>query len=305
MPRPSPSRRTVHIPVMLHEVLDQLAITPELTIVDGTLGAGGHSQKILQLMGQQGRLIGLDRDPSMIDRAAQVVTGPNVSLHQCSYAQMGEVLDELHIPQVDRVLLDLGLSSDQLADPRRGFGFDTSGPLDMRFDTTSGRSAADLLQRATPAELEQIFTEYGEEKAAAQIAAAIAERNRSRQPVQTADQLVQLVEKVTGPSGKAKSPSVARIFQSLRIAVNRELDQLETFLHTILPERLKVGGRAVIITFHSIEDRMVKEAFRDSTRWNNLTRKPLAPTPSEVRVNPRSRSAKLRVAERSPHVAQP
>ncbi len=299
MPRPSPSRRTVHVPVMLHEVLNSLAIIPNLTIVDGTLGAGGHSQQILKTMNNQGQLIGLDRDQSMLDRAAQVVSGESVSLHQCSYAQLNDVLDELKIEQVDRVLLDLGLSSDQLADPQRGFGFDTKGTLDMRFDTTTGRSVAELLRSGSVDELSQIFSEYGEEKAAARIAEAIVKRSRSGNSIQTADQLVELVNEVTGPSKKTKSPSVARVFQALRIAVNSELDQLDTFLKSVLPNRLRSGGRVVVMTFHSLEDRMVKEAFRDSTTWNNLTRKPLTPTPSEIRMNPRSRSAKLRFAERN------
>lgn len=298
MPRPTPSRRTVHVPVMLHEVLEQLAIQPHLTILDGTLGAGGHSSHILKAMNTHGRLIGLDRDQSMIDRASQVVKGPNVSLHQASYANIETILDSLEIPHFDRVLLDLGLSSDQLADANRGFGFDTSGTLDMRFDETQGQSAADFLQIASEAEIETVLTKYGEDKAAASIANEIHKQRRSGNPIRSADQLVELVERVTGPTTKKKSPSVARVFQALRITVNRELDQLETFLSEILPTRLSVGGRAVMITFHSLEDRMVKEAFRNSDVWNNLTRKPLAPTPSEVRNNPRSRSAKLRVAER-------
>ncbi len=299
MPRPSPSNRTVHIPVMLHEVLTQLAIQPGLNIVDGTLGAGGHSQHILKAMNHQGQLIGLDRDQSMLDRAAQVVSGPNVSLHQCSYAELETVLDTLELETVDRVLLDLGLSSDQLADPQRGFGFDTSGPLDMRYDTSTGSPAKDLMLTASTEELTQIFSEYGDERDADKIAAEIVKRRKAARAIETADQLVELVHSVTGPTSQKKSPSVARVFQGLRIAVNRELDQLEQFLTEVLPQRLSPGGRAVIITFHSIEDRMVKDAFRNKEVWNNLTRKPLAPTPSEVRMNPRSRSAKIRVAERA------
>lgn len=297
MPRPTPSRRTVHIPVMLREVLDQLAIEPGIIIVDGTVGAGGHSQRILSAMNQQGQLIGVDRDQSMLDRAAQVVSAPNVSLHQGSYAQLGEVLDQLQIEKVDRVLLDLGLSSDQLADPERGFGFDTSGTLDMRFDKSSGQSVAEFLQSASATDIAAAIQSFGEDPDSDRIAEAIV-RRRSSNPVVTADQLVELVESVTGESSKRKSPSVARVFQALRIVVNQELEQLDRFLKTVLPERLKPGGRIVIITFHSLEDRMVKEAFRDDSVWHNLTRKPIPPTPSEIRNNPRSRSAKIRVAER-------
>lgn len=298
MPRPTPSRRTVHVPVMLHEVLEHLAIQPPLIIVDGTVGAGGHSQHILKMMKSQGQLIGLDRDQSMLDRAAQVVHGPLVSLHQSSYAELDRILDELKIHQVDRVLLDLGLSSDQLVDPERGFGFDTQGSLDMRFDTRTGQSVKQLLRTATEAEMEEIFRTYGEDKNSARIASALVARRQSRQPIETANQLVDLVTSVAPSTGAKKSPSVVRVFQALRIAVNRELDQLQTFLSEVLPQRLRSGGRTVMITFHSLEDRLVKEAFRDEQIWNNLTRKPLSPTASEVRMNPRSRSAKLRVAER-------
>lgn len=298
MPRPARSRRTVHVPVMLHEVLEQLDITPGLTILDGTVGAGGHSQHILKRMNDQGHLIGVDRDQTMLDRAAKALSGPTVSLHQASYAEAERILDDLGIEQVDRVLLDLGLSSDQLADQNRGFGFDTSGPLDMRFDVSQGVSARELLSQSTQAELVEIFKSYGDEKHAEVIATAIVHRNKEQTSIQTADELVELIESTVGTSGQRKSPSVVRVFQALRIAVNREIEQLQTFLDQILPQRLKGGGRVVIITFHSLEDRMVKEAFRDSSIWSNLTRKPLAPTPSEIRNNPRSRSAKIRVAER-------
>lgn len=298
MPRPARSLRTVHVPVMLHEVLEQLDITPGLTILDGTVGAGGHSQHILKQMNHQGRLIGIDRDQTMLDRAAKVLSGPTVSLHQASYAEAERILDDLGIEQVDRVLLDLGLSSDQLADQDRGFGFDTSGPLDMRFDVSQGVSAWELLSQSTQAELVEIFKSYGDEKHAEVIATAIVRRNKEQTSIQNADELVEVIETTVGTSGQRKSPSVVRVFQALRIAVNRELEQLQTFLDEILPQRLKSGGRAVIITFHSLEDRMVKEAFRDSSIWSNLTRKPLPPTPSEIRNNPRSRSAKIRVAER-------
>jgi 16S rRNA (cytosine1402-N4)-methyltransferase len=291
------SERTVHVPVLLHEVLEQLDLHPGLTIVDGTIGAGGHSQKILQRMDPSSRLIGLDRDTSMLARAAQVVAGPQVTLRKTSYAQLGEILDEMGIDQVDRVLLDLGLSSDQLADPDRGFGFDTTGPLDMRFDVSRGKPAAELLQTLEESELERIFREYGEETESARLAQEIVAARKRRQPIRTADELKQLIERLI-PVSHQKSHPATRIFQALRIAVNRELDQLETFLNDVLPTRLRPGGRALIITFHSLEDRLVKQAFREATLWDTLTRKPIVATPSEVRWNPRSRSAKLRVAVR-------
>ncbi|WP_437229036.1 16S rRNA (cytosine(1402)-N(4))-methyltransferase RsmH [Planctomicrobium sp. SH661] len=295
------SERTVHVPVMVHEVLDQLDLKPGLTIVDGTLGAGGHSQKILQQMDATSRLIGLDRDATMLARAAEVVKGPQVTIRQTSYAKLDRILDELGIDQVDRVLLDLGLSSDQLADPERGFGFETSGHLDMRFDSSRGIPAGELLRTAPEEELERIFREYGEDPEAKRLAQEIVSDRKRGRVVTTALALKLLVERLT-PVMKNKSHPATRIFQALRIAVNGELEQLETFLHEVLPRRLRPEGRVLVITFHSLEDRLVKQAFRETTTWENLTRKPIVATPSEVRWNPRSRSAKLRVASRkTPH----
>lgn len=289
------SERTVHLPVMVHEVLQQLELTAGLTIVDGTIGAGGHSQEILKQMDPTCRLIGLDRDPDMLARAAQVVTGPRVVLRQASYSELDRILDELQLPTVDRVLLDLGLSSDQLADMERGFGFETAGTLDMRFDRTTGNTVAELLATADANELERIFRDYGEEPQARRIVQEIVARRQRGRPLTRADELKQLVEQVVG-TGPGKSHPATRVFQALRIAVNQELAHLETFLNDVLPRRLHRGGRAVIITFHSLEDRLVKQAFRKVATWDNLTRKPIVATPSEVRWNPRSRSAKLRVA---------
>ncbi|HWL08614.1 MAG TPA: 16S rRNA (cytosine(1402)-N(4))-methyltransferase RsmH [Planctomicrobium sp.] len=268
-----------------------------LTIVDGTVGAGGHSQQILKKIDAESRLIGLDRDPAMLARAAQVLDDPRVSLRQSSYAELKPVLEELNINKVDRVLLDLGLSSDQLADAERGFGFDTTGPLDMRFDVTQGIPVAELLATADGEELEAIFTDYGEETESRRLTEQIIAA-RSQGGIRTAGDLKTLVERVVGTPAKGKSHPATRIFQALRIAVNRELEQLDTFLKQILPDVLNDGGLALIITFHSLEDRLVKQAFRESELWENITRKPLTATPSEVRWNPRSRSAKLRVAKR-------
>jgi len=291
------SSRTVHVPVMVREVLSQMQLESGLTIVDGTVGAGGHSQQILKKIDAESRLIGLDRDPAMLARAAQVLDDPRVSLRQSSYAELKPVLEELNINKVDRVLLDLGLSSDQLADAERGFGFDTTGPLDMRFDVTQGIPVAELLATADGEELEAIFTDYGEETESRRLTEQIIAA-RSQGGIRTAGDLKTLVERVVGTPAKGKSHPATRIFQALRIAVNRELEQLDTFLKQILPDVLNDGGLALIITFHSLEDRLVKQAFRESELWENITRKPLTATPSEVRWNPRSRSAKLRVAKR-------
>lgn len=302
MPRPSRpagQQRTVHVPVMLREILHWLELGPGLTVLDGTVGAGGHSQHILKSLGPTGRLVGLDRDPTMLQRAAQVVAGENVTLKQSSYAQADAVLDELQIPQVDRILLDLGLSSDQLADQDRGFGFDVGGGLlDMRFDQSQGKPAAELLRQLSVQELQRIFEEYGEERQARPIAEAIHDRSRRGEPVQTASELAALIEHVVRSRGKSDSHPATRVFQALRIAANRELEQLETFLSDVAPRRLKPGGRIVLITFHSLEDRIVKQFLRETQTWDTLTPKPVAPTPSEIRLNPRSRSAKLRAAVR-------
>ncbi|SFJ17211.1 16S rRNA (cytosine(1402)-N(4))-methyltransferase RsmH [Planctomicrobium piriforme] len=291
------SERTVHVPVMVREVLAQMEFEPGLTIVDGTVGAGGHSQQILKKMDPTSRLIGLDRDPAMLARAGQVLQDPRAVLVQSSYAELDKVLDELGIEQVDRVLLDLGLSSDQLADPERGFGFDTTGPLDMRFDTSTGVSAAELLETSESEQLQAIFTAYAEEPEARRIAEEIVAQRRRGASVTLASELKALVERIVGVA-KGKSHPATRVFQALRIAVNRELDQLEVFLHDVLLRRLRANGRALVITFHSLEDRLVKQAFREADLWDTLTRKPMTAAPSEVRWNPRSRSAKLRVARR-------
>ncbi len=294
----SGKRRTVHVPVMLREVLQALDLHPGLWVVDGTVGAGGHSQRILSMIQPGGHLIGLDRDATMLARARQVVSGEDVTLRQTSYSELDAVLDELGHPQVDRVLLDLGLSSDQLADEERGFGFQTEAPLDMRFDLQQGESVQDLLRRISVEDLSQLLQEYGDESQSRRLAEAILKQSDQRQ-MNTASDLRTCIESVLGSRHKGSHPAT-RIFQALRIAVNRELEHLEHFLDDVLPRRLSAGGVAAIITFHSIEDRMVKLAFRDASRWEMLTRKPLVPSPSEVRLNPRCRSAKLRVVRRNP-----
>ncbi|MFO1007391.1 MAG: 16S rRNA (cytosine(1402)-N(4))-methyltransferase RsmH [Planctomycetaceae bacterium] len=289
---------SVHLPVLLHEVLDQLDLRPGLTVVDGTVGAGGHSSKIAPRIAPGGQLIGLDRDPMMLAFAAQKLEGLNATLIQSSYAELAEVLKSHGLTHIDRLLVDLGLSSDQLADRERGFGFAAGGPLDMRFDTRSGISAAEFLRTAPADEIARVFREWGEEPAAEPLAQAIV-GSRKFDPVETAADLVAIVERVLKirDSNQGSHPAT-RVFQALRIHVNRELDQLTRFLDTVLPQALRPGGRAVVITFHSIEDRIVKQAFRDSEVWENLTKKPIIATPTEVRLNPRSRTAKLRCVVR-------
>ncbi len=296
---PSPSPSAHHIPVLLREVLDALDLEPGLTVVDGTLGAAGHSQHILKRIGPEGLLIGLDRDPMMLGLARSVIQQSNAELHHASYAELPAVLETLQIGQVDRILLDLGLSSDQLADRARGFGFQTGGPLDLRFDPSSGRPAHELLACLDADELTRIFETFGEERFSRAIAHEIV-ASRKTTPVNSAEDLVAAV--AAAVPGKfqrtARKHPATRVFQALRIAVNDELGHLECALNQALPNALAPGGRLVIITFHSLEDRLVKQAFRGSDQWQSLTQKPITATRNEQRINPRSRTAKLRAAIR-------
>ena len=294
----------IHVPVLLRETLQALHLSRGLSVVDGTVGGGGHSRKILEQIQPDGILIGLDRDPRMLQHAATVVTGERSHLCHASYRDLPNVLRELQLDAVDRILVDLGLSSDQLADRDRGFGFNTSGPLDMRFDVTQGEPAADLLSRAASEELETILREFGEERFSRQIAEQIVRQRRSS-PIQTASDLVAAIDSALPPSIKreARKEPATRVFQALRIAVNRELQHLEHALAHSLFDSLRPGGRLVVITFHSLEDRLVKHAFRDESRWQCLHKKPVAPSPQEIRINPRARSAKLRAAVKLPPTA--
>ncbi len=295
-PRPP---QAVHVPVLLREVLQNLELQPGLTVVDGTVGAAGHSAQILKRVGPTGRLIGLDRDPFMLSWAAKKLDAANCQLVHASYAEMRTVLDALGIDRVDRILMDIGLSSDQLAADDRGFSFQATGPLDLRFDTTRGEPAWKWLEKTGLAELCEILDKYGEEP----FARKIAERIVQLQPVQsirTARDLSDAVQSAlpSSLSANARRDPATRVFQALRIAVNQELLQLETALSGVLADCLNPGGIAVIISFHSLEDRLVKQAFREASTWHNLTPKPVSATPQEQRANPRSRSAKLRAARR-------
>lgn len=266
-------------------------------MVDGTLGGGGHARQLAEAVGSSGRVVAVDRDEVAIDRAEVFLKGLPVSVAQCSYTDIPEVLEETGIEAVDGILLDLGLSSDQLADGARGFSFHADGPLDLRFDPSSGRSAAQLLTRITPERLADIIYRYGEERYSRRIARAICARQRER-PITTAFELAEIVRRSVPPAARRLAIDPAtRTFQALRIAVNEELRLLELALKR-LPECLVEGGRIAIISFHSLEDRIVKQAFRDDSRLEVLTRKPLVPTDQEVARNNRARSAKLRVAAR-------
>jgi 16S rRNA (cytosine1402-N4)-methyltransferase len=285
-----------HVPVMLDEVLAWLAPKSGMTLVDGTLGAGGHTKALAERVGPDGEVLAFDRDPAALASAEQRLKGLPIKLVHSDFADLPQVLKQLGIAAVDGVVLDLGLSSDQLADSQRGFSFDAEGPLDLRFDTTEGQPAWRLLEYSTERDLADMIYRYGEERFSRRIARRIVER-RTGQPIRTAGELARLVRSCVPRSRGHAIDAATRTFQALRIAVNEELRSLERAL-THLPDCLRAGGRVVVISFHSLEDRLVKTAFRDDPRFDVLTRKALRPTDAEIARNPRSRSAKLRVAVR-------
>ncbi len=295
-PEPAPPN-PVHRPVLLREVVSWLAPGAGSVVVDGTVGAGGHAAELAGLVGPGGRLIGLDRDPEMLELAARATEGRPVTLLNASYSDLGRILDDLELDGVDAILLDLGLSSDQLAWGHRGFSFAEDGPLDMRFDPKTRESAADLVNDLDEKELADLIFEYGEERHSRRIARKIVEARRV-EPILTTARLAEVVRR--GVPGKwGQIDPATRTFQALRIAVNDELERLDDLLAN-LAGYLNPGGKAAIISFHSLEDRRVKHAFRDDPELTVLTRKPVTATDEELAPNPRARSAKLRVAQRCP-----
>ena len=292
-----PASETVHIPVLSDEVIEWLDPQPGKIIVDGTLGGGGHTRLLAERLSGQGQIIGIDRDPQAIERTAKLLAGLPVTCVHGSYADLPEMLAEFGIEQVDGVLLDLGLSSDQLADQARGFSFAVDGPLDLRFDPTRGEPAWRLLDRLSAEHLANMIFEFGEERFSRQIARAVVEARR-KSPIRTSGELADLVRRAVPRSRNTKLDPATRTFQALRIAVNDELGILDRALARF-PDCVRPGGRVALISFHSLEDRRVKTAFRQDQRYVILTKKPIRPNESEIRRNPRSRSAKLRVAERA------
>ncbi len=281
----------VHVPVLLEEVLKWLDPRPGQTFVDGTLGGGGHTRALAERVGPEGRVLALDLDPAALAAAERNLAGLPVLIAQANFCDFPDVLAELHFPQVNGILLDLGLSSDQLADPARGFSFDAQGPLDLRFDPTAGEPAWRLLERLTAEELANLIYTFGEERFSRRIARRIVEL-RGTQPVHTADDLAALIRRVVPRSRDSQRIDPAtRTFQALRIAVNRELESLERALSRA-GEFVVPGGRLAIISFHSLEDRLVKTALRDDARWQVLTKKPIVADAAELARNPRLRSAK-------------
>ncbi len=287
-----------HVSVLPAEVLTYLAPAPGQTVVDATVGAGGHARLLAERIAPGGRLIGLDRDPAMLELARRRLEGLPVTLVHANFNCLRAVLDELDVPAADGVLADLGVCSDQLDEAERGFSFQQAGPLDMRLDTEEGEPAGDLLRRLNERDLADLIYQYGEERFSRRIARRIVEQ-RQRSPLETTEQLAELVRRCI-PRPRGRRPSIdpaTRVFQALRIAVNDELAALDRFL-AVLPVCVRPGGRAVVISFHSLEDRRVKQAFRVREKWEVLTPKPVQAGEQEVRNNPRARSAKLRAARR-------
>jgi 16S rRNA (cytosine1402-N4)-methyltransferase len=290
-----PDGSSLHTPVLAAEVMQYLDIKPGMRVVDGTLGGGGHTRRFADAVGPDGLVIGIDRDPAAIERAARELAGLRVRFAQANFRDLPEVLDAVGLDHADRVLLDVGLSSDQLADETRGFSFDSEGPLDLRFDPTEGDPAWRLIARMRPETLADLIYEFGEERYSRRIARRIA-AVRGKQPIRTARDLARVV--TTAIPRQYPPPRIhpaTRTFQALRIAVNEELKSLRIALDRI-PSRLATDGRLAVISFHSLEDRLVKEAFRNRQVWEPLTHGPVEATDDEVARNPRSRSAKLRVA---------
>jgi len=289
-----------HVPVLLDEVLEFLHPRRGGIYVDGNLGLGGHAAAVLEKSTPDGKLVGLDWDDRALSQARLNLAefGERAICVRSNFAEMETVLDGMGIGGVDGILLDLGLSSLQLDGGERGFSFRGSEPLDMRMDDRSPETAADLLNKLSREELADMFYYFGEERQARPIAAMVV-ADRIKRPFATTDQLVGTVERAVPRRFHPRKIHVAtRVFQALRIAVNRELDNLVKILASGV-ELLKPGGRFCVISFHSLEDRLVKRAFAEDQRLQVITRRPVRPKEGECQRNPRARSAKLRVAERT------
>ena len=285
-----------HQPVLLQEVIEDLALEAGLTVVDATVGAGGHAAEIAKSLGPTGTLIGLDRDPEALQVAGQRLADADcrVELVHESYLSLGSVLADKGLGRADRILMDLGVSSIQLDTPKRGMSFRFEGPLDMRFDPTQGNTAMDVLLRATEQELVTWFQELGEERYSRRIARNLVEVRRGGRLPRTTGELADLVARAVPPAARrARIHPATRVFQALRIVVNRELETLEGGLEQAA-RALAPDGRLAVISFHSLEDRRVKTHMRD--HMNPLRKKPLFASEEEIHANPRSRSARLRVA---------
>jgi len=295
--RMSPHPDPRHVSVLPAEVPRLLDPRPGETWVDCTVGAGGHARLIGERVGPGGRVIGLDQDPGMLALARPRLAGLPVTLVAANFDQLPAVLAGLGVAAVDGVLADLGFCSDQVDDPARGFSFQHDGPLDMRLDPAAGETAADLVNRLGERALADLIWEFGEERHSRRIARRVVER-RAERPFATTADLAEVVRRAVPRSADSyRIHPATRTFQALRVAVNDELGALDRLL-TVLPRVVRAGGRAGVISFHSLEDRRVKHAFRDRAVWQPVTKKPVEAADDEAARNPRARSAKLRVAVR-------
>jgi 16S rRNA (cytosine1402-N4)-methyltransferase len=306
-----------HVPVMVNEAVDYLNCSPGKTYVDGTLGGGGHAKAILETIGPDGFLLGIDRDPdsiAYIEKSPRLFK-PNVKIFYDNFTHLPQILSELHLTHVDGILLDLGLSLNHLERSGRGFSFMRDEPLDMRMNPAQGHTAEAVVNRLPEKDLADLIARYGEEPRAARIAKRIVD-SRRQQAIMSSLQLAEIVKRaVPARYRRGRIHPATRTFQALRIAVNQELEALEEFLDDAV-NFLKPGGRLCILSFHSLEDRIVKERFKalakgcicpprfpqcvcgKTPQVSILTKRPVRPGPSEIRTNPMARSAKLRAAER-------
>ena len=308
-----------HKSVLLNETVDSLCVKPQGIYVDGTLGGGGHASEVSARLGDGGRLIGIDQDADAIAAASERLApfGDKITVVRSNYERIAQVLDELEIPQVDGIYLDLGVSSFQLDTAERGFTYrEDDAPLDMRMDQRNEQTAKDIVNTYSEMELYRIIRDYGEDRFAKNIAKHIVQA-RQKKEIETTGELTEIIRASIPAKVRATGGHPAkRTFQAIRIELNRELDVLEDSIDTMI-ERLAPGGRLSIITFHSLEDRIVKNRFRTNenpcicppdfpvcvcgrkSRGRVITRKPILPTDQEMEENPRSKSAKLRVFEKS------
>lgn len=286
-----------HVPVLLEPALECLAISPDGIYVDATFGGGGHSQAILTRLSPAGRLYALDADPQAIPRA-RALGDARLTLVHANFRELDAVLDRFGVTAIDGALFDLGVSSMQFDDPQRGFSIGKPAQLDMRMNPRSDRSAYDVLATASERELADIFFTYGEERLARRIAHVVVQRRSAGRLPKTTTEFAALVAgAVHRPGRRERIHPATRVFQALRIAVNDELGALRDGLNAAIG-RLRVAGRVVVISFHSLEDRIVKQTFRSDDRLETLTKKPLVPSDREIAENPRARSARLRAALR-------
>lgn len=309
--------QAIHKPVLLQEVLQYLIRDKKGIYVDCTVGEGGHSEAILSNLSAKGRLIGIDKDGEQLEAAQERLKkyGDRCSLFKEDFRNLTNILNAYEIDLVDGILMDLGVSLYQLLDPQRGLSFQRDGPLDMRFDRSEKISAVELINRLSQSELYEIIKKYGEERWAQRIAREIVRYRKHKRRIETTKDLSQLIVKVVPGNRRSRIHPATRTFQAIRIAVNKEIEGLKETIMELM-SRLKEGGRIVIISFHSLEDRQVKDAFRSLTNthysshgelqcseekkllFRIITKRPIRPTREEIESNSRSRSARMRVAER-------